>query len=163
MVVKNEPIKTDDFKTTEFDIEVKQVNDEEVDYIKDSVPQTLITCLDELQQNGKLISWKIRGHGENLTVKVTWNSKQNTTINDKKSNISTASSNNSSLSSILTPRLRKSSENISRKIENNQKIKNELNNFCSSLNKSLQAMKIKLFAKRNQEDCKCLFIYFLYE
>jgi hypothetical protein len=42
-----------------------------------TVPQTLISCLDELQHNGKLVSWKIRGEGENLTVKVTWNSKNN--------------------------------------------------------------------------------------
>ena len=42
-----------------------------------TVPQTLISCLDELQHNGKLVSWKIRGQGENLTVKVTWNSKNN--------------------------------------------------------------------------------------
>ena len=37
------------------------------------VPQTLISCLDELQHGGNLISWKITGHGENLTVRVTWN------------------------------------------------------------------------------------------
>jgi hypothetical protein len=37
------------------------------------VPQTLISCLDELQHGGNLISWKIAGQGENLTVKVTWN------------------------------------------------------------------------------------------
>lgn len=42
-----------------------------------TVPQTLISCLNELQNNGKLISWKIRGQGENLTVKVTWNSANN--------------------------------------------------------------------------------------
>lgn len=36
-------------------------------------PQTLIACLDELQNGGSLISWNIMGQGENLTVKVTWN------------------------------------------------------------------------------------------
>ena len=39
------------------------------------VPNALISCLDELQNCGNLISWKIAGHGKNLTVKVTWNNK----------------------------------------------------------------------------------------
>ena len=41
------------------------------------VPQTLISCLNELQCGGNLISWKITGQGENLTVKITWSNEQN--------------------------------------------------------------------------------------
>ena len=37
------------------------------------IPQTLISCLDDLQSSGNLVSWKIAGHGDNLSVKVTWN------------------------------------------------------------------------------------------
>lgn len=40
------------------------------------VPQTLISCLNELQSGGNLISWKITGQGENLTVKITWSNEQ---------------------------------------------------------------------------------------
>ena len=40
------------------------------------VPQTLISCLNELQYGGNLISWKITGQGENLSVKITWNNEQ---------------------------------------------------------------------------------------
>jgi hypothetical protein len=37
------------------------------------VPQTLISCLDDLQATGNLVSWKVSSVGENLSVKVTWN------------------------------------------------------------------------------------------
>lgn len=37
------------------------------------IPHTLIACLDDMQASGNLVSWRITGHGENLSVKVTWN------------------------------------------------------------------------------------------
>jgi hypothetical protein len=40
------------------------------------VPQTLISCLNELQCGGNLVSWKITGQGENLSVKITWSNEQ---------------------------------------------------------------------------------------
>jgi hypothetical protein len=40
------------------------------------VPQTLISCLNELQCGGNLVSWKITGVGENLSVKITWSNEQ---------------------------------------------------------------------------------------
>lgn len=50
------------------------------------VPQTLISCLDELQHGGNLVCWKITGQGENLTVKVTWNNEQNKRVVKDSSN-----------------------------------------------------------------------------
>ena len=53
---------------------------------QESLPESLLSCLDEMQNNGKLIAWKIKGQGKHLTVKVTWNKKPN-----KKTNQSTNS------------------------------------------------------------------------
>jgi hypothetical protein len=46
-----------------------------------AIPQTLITCLEELQSNGNLVSWRVNGQGENLSVKVTWNNDNPTSRN----------------------------------------------------------------------------------
>ena len=46
-----------------------------------AIPQTLISCLEELQSNGNLVSWRVNGQGENLSVKVTWNNDNPTSRN----------------------------------------------------------------------------------
>jgi hypothetical protein len=42
---------------------------------QDDMPESLLTCLDEMQTNGKVIAWKAKGQGNKLSVKVTWNKK----------------------------------------------------------------------------------------
>ncbi|CAF0813092.1 unnamed protein product [Brachionus calyciflorus] len=103
------------------------------------IPQALISCLNELQYGGNVISWKIVGQGENLTVKVTWNNdekkKSNYTLNSNFLIVNERSSKNSREN--ITSRDESATENDYefhiRKYENNSNIKKELNNFRSKL------------------------------
>ncbi|CAF0865361.1 unnamed protein product [Didymodactylos carnosus] len=38
----------------------------------DNIPRTFLTVLQELHQDGRLASWKVRGQGDILSVKLTW-------------------------------------------------------------------------------------------
>ncbi|CAF0859485.1 unnamed protein product [Didymodactylos carnosus] len=53
----------------------------------DNIPKTFLTILQELHQDGRLASWKVRGQGDILSVKLTWTS---TAGNEDESSITNA-------------------------------------------------------------------------